>query len=90
MLLRGLPRGHPHDDVVTFCERHILVGEVVVGLGERRCDDVPGAATEHETKEPLGCGVSVAGKCRPSSNVGLAALRTIKCRSIWSFYADEE
>ena len=62
MLLRGVPRGHSHDDVVTFCESHILVGEVVVGLGERRGDYVPGAATEHETKEPLGCFVSVAGK----------------------------
>ena len=33
MLLRGVPRDHSHDDVVTFCESHILVGEVVVGLG---------------------------------------------------------
>ena len=46
MLLRGVPRDHSHDDVVTFCESHILVGEVVVGLGERRGDYVPGAATE--------------------------------------------
>ena len=33
MLLRGVRRDHSHDDVVTFCESHILVGEVVVGLG---------------------------------------------------------
>ena len=62
MPLGGVRRGHSHDDVVTFRERHMLVGEVVVGLGERRGDYVPGAATEHKTKEPLGCGVSVAGK----------------------------
>ena len=36
----------------------------MVGLGECRGDYVPGAATEHETKEPLGCLVSVAGKCQ--------------------------
>ena len=42
MLLRSVPRGHPHDDVVTFCESHILVGEVVVGLSECRGDyDLP-------------------------------------------------
>ncbi len=40
MLLRGVPRDHSHDDGVTFCESHILVGEVVVGLGERRGDYV--------------------------------------------------
>ena len=38
MLLRGVPRDHSHDDVVAFCESHILVGEVVVGLGEHRGD----------------------------------------------------
>ncbi len=64
MLLRGVPRAHSHDDVVTFCESHILVGEVVVGLGERRGDYVAEAATEHKTQEPLGCLVSVAGKCK--------------------------
>ncbi len=62
MLLGGVVREHPNDDVVTLCESHILVGEVVVGLGERRGDYVPGAATEHKTKEPLGCLVNVAGK----------------------------
>ena len=89
MLLRGVSQGHSHDDIVTFCESHILVGEVVVGLGERRGDYVLGAATEPKTKEPLGCFVSVASKSRPSSNVGLAALRTIECRSIWSFYVEQ-
>ena len=62
MLLRGVPQDHSHDDVVTFCESHILVGEVVVGLGERRGDYVLRPATEHKTKEPLGCFVNVAGK----------------------------
>ena len=62
MLLGGVGREHPHDDVVTFCESHMLVGEVVVGLGERRGNYVPGAATEHKTKEPLGCFVSVSRK----------------------------
>ncbi len=64
MLLGGVAREHPNDDVVTLCESHILVGEVVVGLGERRGDYVPGAATEHKAKEPLGCFVNVAGKCQ--------------------------
>ena len=64
MLLRGVRQGHPHDDVVTFRESHILVGEVVVGLGERRGGYVRGTATEHKTKEPLGCFVDVAGKCQ--------------------------
>ena len=64
MLLRGVAREHSHDDVVTFCESHILVGEVVVGLGERRGDYLPDAATEHKTKESLGCFVRVAGKCQ--------------------------
>ncbi len=53
MLLGGVPSEHSHDDVFTFCESHILVGEVVVGLGERRGDYVIGAATEPKTKEPL-------------------------------------
>ena len=64
MLLRGVPRDHSHDDVVTFCKGHILVGEVVVGLGERSGDYVRSSATEHKTKEPLGCFVTVAGKCQ--------------------------
>ena len=64
MLLRSVAREHSHDDVVTFCESHILVGEVVVGLGERRGDYLPGAATEHKTKESLGCLVRVVGKCQ--------------------------
>ena len=64
MSLRGVARDHSHDDIVTFCEGYVLVGEVVVGLGERRGDYVPGAATEHKTKEPLSCFVEVAGKCQ--------------------------
>ena len=64
MLLRSVSRDHSHDDVVTFCESHILVGEVVVGLGERRRDYVAGAPTEHKMHEPLGCFVKVAGKCQ--------------------------
>ena len=64
MLLGGVAREHPNDHVVTLCERHILVGEVVVGLGKRRGDYVPSAATEHESKESLGCFVNVAGKCQ--------------------------
>ena len=52
MLFGGVGREHPNDDVVTLCEGYVLVGEVVVGLGERRGDYVPGAATEHKTKEP--------------------------------------
>ncbi len=64
MLLRGIPRAHSHDDVVMFCESHILVGEVVVGLGECRGNYVLGAATEHKTKEPLGRLVKIAGKCQ--------------------------
>ncbi len=64
MLLRGVHTDHSHDDVVTFCESHILVGEVVVGLGECRGDYVLGAATEPKTKETLSCFVSVAGKCQ--------------------------
>ena len=64
MLLGGVARKHPNDDVVTLCESHILVGEVVVGLGKCRGDYVRGAATEHKTKEPLGCFVNVAGKCQ--------------------------
>ena len=62
MLLGGVAREHSNDDVVTLCESHILVGKVVVGLGERRGDYVPGAATEHKTKEPFGCLVNGAGK----------------------------
>ncbi len=64
MLLRGVAQEHSHDDVVTFCESHILVGEVVVGLSVRRSDYVRGAATEPKTKEPLGRLVKVAGKCQ--------------------------
>ncbi len=64
MLLGGVGREHPNDDVVTLCESHILVGEVVVGLDERRGDYVPGAATEHEAEETLSCFVDVAGKCQ--------------------------
>ena len=40
-------------------------------LGERRGDDVPGAATEHKTKEPLGCFVNVAGKCQTFIECGV-------------------
>ena len=65
MLLGGVAQEHPNDDVVTFREGHILVGEVVVGLDERRGDYVPGAATKHKTEEPLGCFVGVAGKRQP-------------------------
>ena len=36
----------------------------MVGPVERRGDYVPGAATEHKTKEPLGCFVNVSGKCQ--------------------------
>ncbi len=64
MLLGGEGREHPNDDVVTLCEGYVLVGGVVVGLDERRGDYVPGAATEHKTKEPLGCFVNVAGTCQ--------------------------
>ena len=64
MLLGGVAREHPNDGVVTLCERHILAGKAVVGLGERRGDYVRGAATEHKTKEPLGCLVNEAGKCQ--------------------------
>ena len=64
MLLRGVPADHSHDDVVTFCESHILVGEIVVGLDVRRGENLRYPATEHKTKEPLGYFVSVAGKCQ--------------------------
>ncbi len=64
MLLGGVAREHPNDDVVTLCESHILVGEVVVGLGKRRRDYLRGVASEHETKEPLGCFINVARKCQ--------------------------
>ena len=64
MLLPGVRQDHSHDEIVTFCESHILVREVVVGLGERCSDYGFGAATEHKTKKPLGCLVSVAGKCQ--------------------------
>ena len=64
MLLGGVGREHPNDDVVTFCESHVLVGEVVIGLSIRRGDYVLGAATEHKTKETLGRFVKVAGKCQ--------------------------
>ena len=36
----------------------------MVGLSERRGGYLRGAATEHKTKEPLGCLVNVAGKCQ--------------------------
>ena len=62
MLLRSVPREHSHDDVVTFCESHMLIAEVVVGLNECRGDYVRGAATEHKTKESFGRFVKVAGK----------------------------
>jgi hypothetical protein len=61
MLLRGVRADHSHDGIVTFCERNILVGKVVVGLEERRGDYVLGTATEHKMEEPLGCLVKVAG-----------------------------
>ncbi len=64
MLLGGVARDHPNSDVVTFCEGYVLVGEVVVGLGERRGDYLPGAATKHEAEEPLSRFVKVAGKCQ--------------------------
>ncbi len=64
MLLRGVHTDHSHDDVVTFCKSHILVGEVVVRLEERRGDYVPGVTTEHKMKEPLGCLVKVVGTCQ--------------------------
>ena len=70
-MIRGVPQSHSHDDVVTFCESHILEGEVVVGLGERRGDYVPGAGTEHKTKEPLGCFVNVAGTCQTFIECGV-------------------
>ena len=62
MLLGGVIREHPNDDVVTLCESHMLVGEIVVRLGKRRGDYLRGAATKQKTKEPLGCFVNVAGK----------------------------
>ncbi len=64
MLLRGVAQHHSHDDVVTLCKIHILVGEVVVGLSVRRGDYVLGATTEPKSKEPLGRFVKVAGKCQ--------------------------
>lgn len=54
MLLRGVAQDHSHDDVVTLCKSHILVGEVVVGLSERRGDYLHGAMAEPKTKESLG------------------------------------
>ena len=62
MLLGGVPREHSHDDVFTFCESHILVGEVVVGLDVCRGENLRYPATEHKTKETLSCLVNVAGK----------------------------
>ena len=62
MLLRGEARNHSHDDVVTFCEGHVLVGEVMVRLGEDRGDYLRSAATKHETEESLSRFVEVAGK----------------------------
>jgi len=64
MLLGGVARDHPNDDVVTLCEGYVLVGEVMVGLGEGRGNYVPGTATKHETEEPLSRFVEVAGKCQ--------------------------
>jgi len=64
MLLRCVAQHHSHDDIVTLCESHILVGKVVVGLDERRGDYVHGATTEPKTKEPLGRFIKVAGKCQ--------------------------
>ena len=64
MLLRGVPQEHSHDDLITFCESHMLVGEIVVGLGERRGDYVPGPGTEPNMKELLGGLVKVAGTCQ--------------------------
>jgi hypothetical protein len=43
-----------------FGKGYVLAGEVVVGLGVCRGDNVRDSATEHETEEALGCFVEVA------------------------------
>ena len=50
-------------DVVALGEGYILIREIVVGFGKCRGDDVRGPGAEHETEEPLGRHVNVAGKC---------------------------
>jgi hypothetical protein len=62
MLFGSVARDHPHNSVVTPCEGHVLVGEVVGGLNKRCGDYVLGPTTEHEPKEALGRLIKVSGK----------------------------
>jgi len=62
MLLGGIARDHSYDRLVASGEGHILVGEIMTGLEERRRDDVRGAATEHEAEKALRCLIQVAGE----------------------------
>ncbi len=71
MLLRRVAQDHSYDDVITFCESHILVGEVVARLSERRGDYMRGVTTEPKTKEPLGRFVKVAGTCQTFIECGV-------------------
>jgi hypothetical protein len=71
MLLRGEHTDHTYDDVVTFCESHVLVREVVAGLEECRSDYILGAWTEPKMKEPLGCLVKVADTGQTFVELGL-------------------
>jgi hypothetical protein len=65
MLLGGVTRYHPNNDVVTLCKGDILEGEVMAGLDERPGDDLPGVTAEHKTKETLSRLVEVPGKHQP-------------------------
>lgn len=64
MLLRGIAQDHSHEDVVALCKSHILVGEIVVGMSERRGNYMRGATAEPKTKKSLGRFVKVTGKCQ--------------------------
>ena len=71
MLLRGEARDHPDDGVVSLREGNVLVGEIVIGLGESRGDNVSDVASEHDPKEPLSRFVEVAGECQTIAQRGV-------------------
>lgn len=71
MLFRGVSQGHSHDDAVMFRKSHILVRQIMVGLGKRCCEYLCCAATEHETEESLGRLVNVVSESQPFADRGV-------------------
>ena len=70
MLLRGVPREHPHDDIVTFRECHVLVREVVVGWMNAVAMMSPTRRPSINRKNPSAASSAYRANARPSIERG--------------------